>query len=266
MRSALAICNSMIGDIPSNIDTLKKMSIEAASKGAELICFPEMSLTGYYNNQELLNYAFNSTSPYLSDISSIASDYSVAILAGFAELGNNETLFAAHGVFYPDGRVEIYRKIHIAPPEKNIFEQGYSIPVFEYKGIKFGIQLCYDAHFPELTTKMSVLGIDALFIPHASPRGTSEEKMKSWLRHLTARAFDNGILVAACNQVGENGKGLSFPGIALVISPSGELFSSCLTVSDELLYFDISKNEIDEFRSSRMRYFLPNRRTDLFSF
>ncbi len=72
-----------------------------------------------------------------------------------------------------------------------------------------GIQLCYDAHFPELSTRMAVNGADIIFMPHASPRGTPSQKLTSWLRHLTARAFDNGVFIVACNQNGDNQKGCS---------------------------------------------------------
>jgi predicted amidohydrolase len=49
------------------------------------------------------------------------------------------------------------------------------------------------------------------------------EKFESWMRHLPARAFDNGVFVGACNPVGENGAGLSFPGVALLLGPDGRL-------------------------------------------
>lgn len=263
LKIGLAVCNCPFGNITSNIETLKKMTARAAEDGARIICFPEMNLTGYCNSPELSLMALDTDSPELSAISSIASDLSIVILSGFAEKGRDGRIFATHGFFYPDGTARYYRKIHIAPPEKKIIEQGNEIPVFEYLSVKFGIQLCYDAHFPELTTQMAVNGIDVLFIPHASPRGDSYQKLKSWMRHLPARAFDNGIYTAACNQVGDNGKGLVFPGISLVISPSGELAASMQTDKDDILYFCISKKELADFRSSRMKYFLPNRRKDL---
>ena len=127
--------------------------------------------------------------------------------------------FASHLVATPDGVVQVYRKTHIAPPEKQIFSSGQTAPLFEINGVRFGIQLCYDAHFPELSTRMAVNGADLIFFPHASPRGTPEGKLQSWMRHLSARAFDNGLFVAAVNQTGDNGLGLSFPGMAVVIGP-----------------------------------------------
>lgn len=265
LKIALAITNSQVGRIDFNLEAMHRQVNEAANNGADVICFPEMSITGYYNNPELKKWSLPCACPELDTVSTLASSSSIAILAGFSEIDSEKRVYATHGVFYPNGQKSFYRKLHIAPPEKEILQKGSYIPIFDYLGIKFGVQLCYDAHFPELSTAMSVKGVDLIFFPHASPRGNPEKKMQSWLRHLTARAFDNGIYVAACNQCGENGKGLFFPGVALVVSPSGELESSLLTENDNILYFEISRKELADFRSSRMRYFLPNRRSDLFN-
>ena len=111
-------------------------------------------------------------------------------------------------VISPRGRTGVYRKLHLAPPEADHFSSGESLPVFHWSGIRFGIQLCYDAHFPQLSTQMAEADADMIFIPHASPRGQAAEKHQSWMRHLPARAFDNGLFVVACNQTGDNGNGL----------------------------------------------------------
>jgi hypothetical protein len=70
---------------------------------------------------------------------------------------------------------------------------------------------------------------DMIFIPHASPRGQAVDKHQSWMRHLPARAFDNGLFVVACNQRGNNENGLVFPGNAVAFSPSGEIMETRLS-------------------------------------
>jgi N-carbamoylputrescine amidase len=130
--------------------------------------------------------------------------------------------------------------------------------------VKLGIQLCYDAHFPELSTRMAVEGADIIFFPHASPRGTPQEKLDSWLRHLTARAFDNGVFIVACNQVGKNHKGLEFPGLAVAIGPSGIILESKTTDREDMLVADLKSADLSNVRDHKMRYFLPNRRPELY--
>jgi N-carbamoylputrescine amidase len=84
------------------------------------------------------------------------------------------------------------------------------------------------------------------------------------MRHLPARAYDNGLFVIACNQTGENKKGLSFPGIAVVIGPSGEVIDKDLTGREGMLVADLRVEDLARVRNHRMRYFLPNRRPELY--
>ena len=194
----------------------------------------------------------------------MALEFQIVILAGMAEKDDNGRIFASHLVVGPEEISGIYRKIHIAPPEIGIFTAGDSIPVFETAGVILGIQLCYDVHFPELSTRMAVDGADIIFMPHASPRGTPPEKLTSWLRHLTARAFDNSVFIIACNQNGDNQKGLHFPGVAVVIDPSGEIINQNISGEDGLIISELKAETLNAVRSHRMRYFLPNRRPEIY--
>jgi N-carbamoylputrescine amidase len=194
----------------------------------------------------------------------MADENQIVILAGMAEMDKKGRVFASHLVVTPQTISGIYRKIHIAPPEHNIFSPGNSVPLFEVHAVKFGIQLCYDAHFPELSTRMAVEGADIIFIPHASPRGTPAEKFNSWMRHLTARAFDNSAFIVACNQVGDNQNGLHFPGVVVIIDPSGEVIEKKIGDKDEMIIAELKADTLEAVRGHRMRYFLPNRRPELY--
>lgn len=237
---------------------------EAAGKGASVICFPELNVSGYSIRSETLQKAETIPGDTSEALVHLSRKENIVILAGMAESDGEGRIFASHLVIKPTGSLEIYRKLHIAAPEQGLFTPGSEIPLFEANGFTFGIQLCYDAHFPELTTHMALHGADIIFMPHASPRGTPEEKYRSWLRHLPARAFDNSLYIVACNQIGENGQGLSFPGIAMVIGPSGNVAEKILGDEEGMLIFDIKAEEIEQTRTHRMRYFLPHRREDLF--
>jgi N-carbamoylputrescine amidase len=154
--------------------------------------------------------------------------------------------------------------LHTAPPEKTTYTPGDAIPVFDIKEATFGIQLCYDAHFPELSAAMTEQGAEILFMPHASPRGNAEEKHDSWMRHLTARAFDNSVFVVACNQIGDNCNGLHFPGNAMVIGPSGELIDKDVYPHASMLVSKLNAADLNAVRNHPMRHFFPHRRTELY--
>lgn len=265
LRIALAVTTSPVGRIRENLDRISTWTVSAAKKGAGLICFPEMNITGYSSRMDIRNAAQPIPGPASEHVSALAVRENIIILAGLAETDSRGRCFASQLVATPDGGVGVYRKIHVAPPEKKALSGGSSVPLFHCRGVKFGIQLCYDAHFPELSTHMAVKGADVVFLPHASPRGTSEEKLASWLRHLTARAFDNGIFIAAVNQTGDNGLGLAFPGVAVVIGPSGDVLYRHTNRKETLLMADLNSEDLSRVRRHPMRYFLPNRRPGMYT-
>ena len=112
---------------------------------------------------------------------------------------------------------------------------------------------------------MALGGADIIFVPHASPRGEPDSKLKSWLRHLRARAFDNGFYVVACNQVGRTREGFDFPGVAVALGPDGRIISSYTGKDERILLADISEEVLEDVRKHRMKYFLPNRRPELYN-
>jgi predicted amidohydrolase len=263
LRIALVVCSSPTGEIQSNLKAMGRWIDMAVEKGAHLVCFPEMNITGYCNLSEIREAALRVDGPEVRSLSELAARLKVTVLAGMAERDRHQRTRATHLVLTPDGRLAVYRKLHIAPPEQAVFAAGNRTPVFRTERLNFGIQLCYDAHFPEVSTRMALDGADAIFIPHASPRGTPEKKFDSWMRHLTARAFDNSVFVIAWNQVGDNCKGLTFPGVGVVLNPSGEVIAKLLTRQEEMLVVDLKAADLEQVRRHKMRYFLPNRRSDL---
>jgi predicted amidohydrolase len=263
-RVALVVQKSIPGAFEKNLSASLEAISQAASKMAQMVVFPEMNLSGYMTDPKIVSIAQPVSGKLIQSLSKAADTFDIAILSGMAEQDKNNQIYASHLVFSPKRPVERYRKIHMAPNEKEYFSPGNLVPTFQHKGVHFGIQLCYDAHFPELSTAMAVKGADIIFIPHASPRGSSKQKYQSWMRHLTARAFDNGIFIAAVNQTGDNTCGLNFPGLALLIGPDGNIVSKFLDTNEKIHYVDIDLEALDRVRSHRMRYFLPNRRPDLF--
>lgn len=264
IRISVVIFRSVTGDVRRNLDAMQPWIKASGEAGAAVVCFPEMNITGYSNLREIIDSAEPVPGPISRDLSNLSKNHDIAILAGILERDETGRIFPSHLVIRPDGFVGVYRKLHIAPPEQEIFTPGDKIPVFDVNGLRFGIQLCYDVHFPELSTQMAIKGAELIFIPHASPRGTPKDKYRSWMRHLTARAFDNSLFIVACNPAGDNGKGLDFPGIAVIIGPSGEVIEKNLSGEESMVVLDLKARDLNRVRGHRMRYFLPNRRPELY--
>lgn len=264
IRIAAAVMQCTVGRIDENLRRMEAMVSEAAEKDVRIICFPEMAATGYSHRDLIGEHAEHIPGRISARLCDLAAAHRVTILAGMAETTENGDLFASHLVVQPDGSLAVYRKLHLAPPEQRLFTAGKTAPVFTAAGFTFGVQLCYDAHFPELSTHMAEAGADIIFLPHASPRGDAATKHRSWMRHLPARAYDNGVFIVACNQVGDNGQGLTFPGNAVIIKPSGNISARALNGVEGLLVADLKRDDLAHVRGHRMRYFLPQRRKDLF--
>ena len=265
IKIAISVFNARVGSTPENLEKTAACIKQASAEGAGMICFPEMNLTGYSNHPDMALYAETVPGPAVDEITALSQKEKILILAGLAEKGENGRIYASHAVITPNGLTGVYRKLHIAPTEQDMYTAGEEIPLFNYQGVTFGIQLCYDAHFPDLTTHMAEQGAEVIFVPHASPRGLAIDKHHSWMRHLPARAYDNSLFIIACNQTGDNQKGLRFPGNAVAIGPSGHILKEWTTGEEALHVFDLKADEFQRVRNNRMHFFLPNRRPDLYS-
>lgn len=260
-----AVCmHAEPGRIDENLATIARLTREAAAKGADVVCFPESCLTGYFLNRVQGGEGSLSLSLAESLLTSVAGDSGVVILAGFAEDSGCGKPFITQMAVGPEGLIGVHRKTHLGPPEKGSYQAADVIETFSFRGTTVGIQLCYETHFPGISTTMALKGAEVFFCPHASPRGTGEEKLSSWLRHLPARAFDNGVFVVACNQVGKTSAGFSFPGVAVVIGPDGRIDATYAGNEERVVMMSLPSARILNIRENRMKYFLPQRRPSLY--
>lgn len=260
---ALACTHSFPGDIKGNFDRMEGFIREAESNKVDIICFPELSLSGYFLKKPSGIYSPELFNEIMDRLAELSGARNLIILAGMIE-GTYEGAYISHIISGPQGIIGVYRKSHLSPQEQEVYKAGDKIDVFGFDDLVFGVQLCYEAHFPEVSTVMALKGADMIFMPHASPRGNPVRKTESWLRHLTARAFDNGVYVLACNQVGRTSEGFSFPGVAVIIHPSGNVLESYAGDEEKLLMAELKGEYLTEIRNHRMKYFLPHRRPELY--
>jgi N-carbamoylputrescine amidase len=250
--------------VEENIEQTRVFVQEAGERGVDIVCFPELCITGYILDHPESIYSPEESKRIIERVLEMARKSEITVIAGMIEMGAKQSPYITQIVAGPEGYIGSYRKTHLAPPEKGKYRPGEKIEVFQFRNIRFGIQLCYESHFPEISRIMALRGADVIFIPHASPRGTPQEKLQSWLRHLPGRAFDNTLFVAACNQVGETGEGNIFPGVAVVIHPSGHVISRYTGHQSTMLVADLNLDELRAIKENNMKYFMPHRRPDLY--
>lgn len=264
LRLAAATMRAVVGDKTGNLARLQTLAAEAAAKGAQILVLPEACLSGYTVRESMAHLAEPVPGPLTEAVRKIAAGFGLVILAGLVEAGPGGELFLTQVLTGPEGLLGRCRKTHLGPTEKNLFAAGEELALADGLGVRFGLQLCYEGHFPEISLAQALAGADAILIPHASPREDPEEKLDRWLRYLPARAYDNTVFLAACNQVGDNGAGLIFAGAALIVGPKGEILARAAGDREEVIVADLLAENLAAVREGRMGYFLPLRRPEIY--
>lgn len=255
------------GDPERVLEALSNTIHELSHQGVEVACFPEATLTGYsVRPDEAKAWAITKDSPWIQHVKGLASASGMTLLVGFMERGQDEALFLTHGVFYPHRREFLYRKIHLSPQEMKAFSPGSSFAAFPLDGTKGGIALCFESHFPEYILSLALRGAEILFFPSASPGETPQDKLQRWLRFMPARAYDNGAYVLACNQAGRNGKGLTFPAVALILDPKGRPLCSEGGGERAIALALLEARELNRIKAHPLANFLIHRRPDIYGY
>lgn len=254
-------------DKQKNLEKIKTFSMNAAGQKARIICFPELSITGYESdNPEPLSEPV--PGPSSNAVSHMARANSIVILAGLVEK-DQEKLYITQLAAFPDGRLETYRKTHPGRRERNHFTPGNTLPVFHMKNpegpdLCFAIGICYDMHFPEISAIYSLKGAHIIFSPHASPLG-GQKRIEVWNRYFGARAYDNTVYTAACNHITrENGKTLG-SGMAVWDPVTAGIIKQSDTREETMLICDLDLSTLNKKRLKTSKtFFLKDRRKELY--
>lgn len=258
-KIALIQMKSICFDIEQNIKRMYGYIKEAASKGADIICFPELSVCGYSVDKE---NSMPLDSIYISKIRQMAKDNSITVLSGIKEK-KDERLYISQLVCYRDGDFDVYRKTHLGENESKVFFEGDEVKVFKSDKATFGIQLCYDLHFGELSVIQSMQGAEIIFAPHASPLDVKRRE-ELWQKYVCARAYDSSVYIACCNHLLDEGTG----GL-MVINPKGEIISKDFCGKEGILICDLDSNVINSIKDKKQssmsfKYYLQDARFDLY--
>ncbi|MEW6263758.1 MAG: nitrilase-related carbon-nitrogen hydrolase [Thermodesulfobacteriota bacterium] len=264
LRLAVAMVRAVVGDKAGNLERIRHWAAQAAARGAELVLFPEACLTGYTVRETMAPWAEPVPGPLIQEVTAVAGDLGLVIAAGLVERSDDQGLYLTQALVGPEGLLGSYRKTHLGPTEKTLFSAGEALGLFDCLGSRFGLELCYEGHFPEMSLALAWRGAEIILVPHASPREEPDQKLDRWLKYLPARAYDNTVFLAACNLVGDNGGGLSFSGAALIIGPKGDVLAQASGLEEGLITAELKASDLAAVKEGRMGFFLPQRRPDLY--
>ncbi len=281
------------GNKQYNLSIIEKLSRKAAKAGSDIVSFHECSVTGYtfarnLSKEELLNLVeFVPDGESVKKLIEIAKKNNIVILAGLFEKDEDNNLFNAYVCVDKNGLIAKHRKLH--PFISKYLSAGSSYTVFEIKGHKCGILICYDNNIVENVRATRLLGAGIIFMPHVTmctpsarpgagfvnpqlwenrendPTSLRLEfdgmKGRKWLmKWLPARAYDNGIYLVFSNPIGMDDDQLK-NGCSMIIDPFGDILAECRTFDDSIATASIIPEKFEMAGGNR---YLNARRPELY--
>lgn len=271
MRSVKSV-QEMLDQVEYFVDTVSDYQ-------SDFILFPEffnaplMGLTPYTNDTDAIRYLASFTETFRDAMSTMAIEYNANIVAGSMPLIEEGTVYNVSYLCHRDGKIDMQRKIHITPHEKNdwVMKGGHHVDVFETDAGRVGILICYDVEFPELSRILAEKDMDILFVPFWTDTKNSYLRV----RHCAhARAIENECYVVLAGSVGNLPKVESLDvqySQAAVITPSDisfphdSLLSEATPNTEMLLFSDLDLEKLKVLHSEGTVRNLLDRRKDVYS-
>jgi N-carbamoylputrescine amidase len=269
VRAAL-LQTGWTGDKESMIKVHEEKVREAASAGAQVMCFQELFYGPYFcqvQDEAYFEYAESVPGPTVERFQELARDARMVLILPVYEREQEGVLYNTAAVIDADGSyLGKYRKTHI-PQVKGFWEKFYfrpgnlGYPVFDTAVGRVGVYICYDRHFPEGWRALGLAGAQLVFNPSATSRGLS---MYLWNLEQPASAVANEYFVGAINRVGIEPLGDNdFYGSTYFVDPRGQRVGEAATDKDEeLVIRDLDLDTISEVRSTWQFY--RDRRPDMY--
>jgi N-carbamoylputrescine amidase len=267
----------MTADPGENLARAMDRVREAAKRGAQVICLPELFQSPYFcqtENHEHFRLAEPIPGPGTERLGRLAKELGVVLIASLFEKRAEGLYHNTTAVLDADGSyLGKYRKMHI-PDDPNYHEKFYFTPgdlgyrSWGTRYAKAGVLICWDQWYPEAARLTAMGGAQILFyptaigwlVPEKAEYGAAQQA--SWETIQRSHAIANGVFVAAVNRVGlEPGpnQGIEFWGGSFVAAPNGEIIAKAGT-GEEILVVPVDMRRVDFARTHWP--FLRDRRID----
>jgi predicted amidohydrolase len=248
VRVALAQIDPVLGDLERNLVLHEQMLAEARRHQADLVVFPELSLTGYYLRDLVADVARPAECHELQRLAAAAG--TMAVVVGFVEHDAHGDLFNS-AAFLEDGAVRhVHRKVYLPTyglfDEQRYFAAGHRVRAFDSRRLgRIGVVVCEDFWHLSVATILQAERVDWLLCLANSPaRGVREAEVRtaSTYRHIgQTYAQLLGAHVAVCNRAGVE-EGLCFWGGSFLVAPDGEIAAAAPPLDAHLLVVDVDAN------------------------
>ncbi len=224
--------------------------LQNITHATDVILLPEMFTSGFTMNAEKV--AETEQGPTLRWMQHWAEKKSI-LFGGSLVIQEEEKIFNRFVMVGPEGILARYDKRHrfTLVGEDQAFSKGGNSGIFEYKGWKICLRICYDLRFPVWNRNSTDYDL-LLFVAN-----WPSARINAWDTLLQARAIENLCYVVGVNRVGKDEKGLDYPGHSAVYNPLGKRLSSELTSKETFVRAEVDYLELQSLR--RKLRFLEDR-------
>jgi predicted amidohydrolase len=245
IKLALAQISSRRESKKENLQKIEEFTVKAKEQAADLVIFPELSLTGYVLHDQIYELAETIPGPSTKRIEDLAKKTGIHIIFGMPELSEKTkaTIFNTAVFIGPKGVIGKYRKMYLPThsvfEEKRYFRPGYQTATFNTPIGNIGLFICYDIFFPEICRLTRLKGAKLMVCISASPA-----VRRGYFEILTAaRALENTAFLAYVNLAGVE-EGLQFWGGSRLVSPTGDLLAKAKYDEEDLVICEIDYRDI----------------------
>jgi predicted amidohydrolase len=237
IRVAVWQCTSHPLDVGGNLARLERAARWAADHRADVVVTPEMFTTGYaIGVDDTYRLAETPAGPTATAVADLTKRTGVAVAYGYPERGSDGRVYNAAQLI-DDGRVlGRHRKIHLFDHiDLSRFAAGDAPPtVFDFRGHRVAMLICYDVEFPESVRAAAARGADLVLVPTANMVGY--EIVSTTL--VPARAYESGVHIAYANYCGIEGA-VRYAGLSTVCPPHMGGASVLPAVGEDVLVVEL---------------------------
>lgn len=262
MRIALAQIDCRLGNFPANLATHRQaLAAVQMQGGADLVLFPELSLTGYRLRSDI-HRAMLDAQNFAEVAQRLRTDEELApsmcCAVGYVELTRRAALHNTTALLRGDAPEPIFQHRKVYLPTYGMFEEErYMRPGDRFRTTdittaagerwRVGVLCCEDAWHASAWAILQARGVDLILVPSASPgRGVESERLgsqQSWYGILSTHAEMTGCWVAYCNRVGFEDD-INFWGGSVLFSPNGEIVTQAPLMDPAVAIGEATKRAI----------------------
>lgn len=244
LRVGMAQINCTVGDLEGNTKKIIQYLDKARKMGVELICFPELAITGYPPEDLLLKPQFiEDNIKALKKI--IPKTGGLTVIVGFVD--KNGEVYNAAAVIHNRKLVDVYYKSNLPNygvfDEYRYFQPGEKFSVYQIGDFIFGVNICEDIWYPEGPAKAQALIGEAELIVNINASPYHMDKWKEREKMLSTRASDNRVFILYNNLVGGQDE-LVFDGMGMIFDPGGKTICKGKQFKEDFIIADLDLDDV----------------------